>query len=56
MFGNSGQHLWADLILIMKSKGYVRPTGTEKNLVRTRFAFDAPSDAEQGSENALCLG
>jgi len=56
VFGDSREHLWANLIFIMKRKDYVRPTGTEKNFMRTGFAFDVPSDAEQGGENAFCFG
>jgi len=56
MFGNSRQHLWANLIFVMKSKDHIRPTGTEKNFMRTGFAFDVPSDAEKGGENAFCFG
>ena len=55
MFGNSRQRLWANFVSVMKSKDYIRPTGTEKNFMRTGFAFDVPSDAEQGSENAFLL-
>src|SRR5437588_9369771 len=35
VFGNSRQHLWANLILVVKSKDYIRPAGTEKNFMRT---------------------
>ena len=56
MFGYSRQHLWANLVLVMKSKDYIRPTGTEKNFMGTGFAFDVPTDAKKGGENAVCFG
>ena len=56
MFGYSRQHLWANLVLVMKSKDYIRPTGTEKNFMGTEFAFDVPTDAKKGGENAFCFG
>src|SRR5690242_2940862 len=51
--GNSREHLWTNLVFIVKSKNHVRPTRAEKDFMRTGFAFDFPSNAEKGSENAF---
>jgi len=45
-----------DFVFVMESEDDIRPAGPEKNLMRTGFALDVPSDAEKGSENAFCFG
>ena len=55
VFGNSRQHLWPDLVFVMESEDHIRPTRPEKNLMRTGFALNVPSDAEKGCENAFCF-
>src|SRR5712692_3501881 len=46
----------AALSLSLPLKDYIRPTVTEKNFMRAGFAFDVPSNAEEGSEYAFCFG
>jgi len=53
VFGDTSQHLWTNLIFIMKSKDYIRPTGTGEDLVRAGFPFDTPANAKKRSKNTL---
>jgi hypothetical protein len=56
VLSNSREHLWSNLIFVVKGKDYIRPTRTGKNLMRTGFAFDVPAEAEKRTENALGFG
>ena len=56
MFSNSREHLRTNFVSIVKSKDYIRPARTGKNLMGTGFAFDVPSEAKKCGEDALGFG
>ena len=53
--GDPRQHTRADLLTGAERKHVLRPTATRKDLVRSRGAFDAPPDTQQGRQNAASL-
>jgi hypothetical protein len=50
--GNASEHARADFVRVVKCKDVVRPLGTCERLMRTRFAFELPANAEERGENA----
>jgi hypothetical protein len=52
VLGDASQHLWANLIFIVKGEDHIRPTGTGEDLVRAGFTFDTPADTQERGENA----
>lgn len=55
VLGHSSEHLWPNLIFIMKRENHIGPARSGKDLVRTGFALNIPADAEKRGENALRL-
>ncbi len=55
VFGHASQHLWANLIFIVKGKDHIGPTRTVEDLVRAGFTFDTPANTEERGENAPCF-
>ncbi len=53
--GDPRQHARSDLLTGAERKHVLRPTATRKDLVRSRGAFDAPPDTQQGRQNAASL-
>lgn len=47
------QHLWTNLVLVVKSEHHVQITCSRENLVRTGFALDLPANSQKRGENAL---
>ncbi len=47
MLRNPYQHLWANLLTVVKSEDKVRITGSLQYLVRAGCAFDGPADLEK---------
>jgi hypothetical protein len=54
MLGDPRQHFRAYFFTIMECKDVVRPTGTDKNPMRSAMVpFDDPTDAKQGGEDLI---
>jgi hypothetical protein len=53
VFGNTSQHLRADLIALMKSEYNIGVARSRENLVRTGFSFDYPPEAVKRREHTL---
>jgi hypothetical protein len=51
MFCYARQHSRADFVAVMKSKDIVRPACSLQNSVRSRLAFDSPTETQQRSQN-----
>src|ERR1043166_2401387 len=56
MLRDSRQHARADLVTVVEGEHVVRIPGAFQRAVRTGLAFDGPSDAAQGRENAGGFG
>jgi hypothetical protein len=54
--GNAREHLRPDFFPLMKGKHNIRPAVARQNSMgRAALTFDAPTDAEQGGEDASSL-
>src|SRR5947209_3027419 len=56
MLRNSGEHLWANLLIVMKGEGDIGPSLASQSSMRTRFALDDPADAKERCENPSRFG
>jgi hypothetical protein len=56
VLGHTSQHLRPYLISIMERENHIGPARSGKNLVRTGFTLDVPTDTEKRGENTLCFG
>jgi hypothetical protein len=56
VLGDPAQHLGAEFIVVVEGKHDVRHLGVGQSPVRSRLAFDGPTQTNQSREYAACLG
>ena len=53
--GDAREHVGAELHFVMKRKDDVRPVGPRQGSMRSRTAFNRPTNAQQGGQNSASL-
>ena len=56
VFGDAGQHVRADLVVVVEGEDEVRPAWSAEDAVGSGLALEGSADAQQSGENELSAG